>query len=112
MQDCNDLDILTVTTTVGSADDAKRLAREIIERRLAACVQVEPIAASFYRWEGRLCEDPEVRLSIKTLPERRDALQALFAESHPYELPQFLCEAHASSRAYAAWVRSEVEAAG
>lgn len=110
MQDCTDRDILTVTTTVGSLDDARRLAREIVERRLAACVQLDPIAASVYRWEGRLCEDPEVRLSIKTLASQRDALEALFAESHPYELPQFLCEKHEGSQAYAAWVKAEVEA--
>jgi periplasmic divalent cation tolerance protein len=110
MQDCKDLDILTVTTTVGSLDDAKRLARDIVERHLAACVQLEPIAASLYQWEGRLCEDPEVRLSIKTLPHLRSALEALFAEAHPYELPQFLCETQAASAAYAAWVRGEVEA--
>ena len=109
MQDCTDRDIVTVTTTVGSLEDAKRLARGIVERRLAACVQLDAIAASVYRWQGRLCEDPEVRLSIKSLAGRRAALQAYFAEAHPYELPQFLCEKHEGSEQYAAWVRGEVE---
>jgi periplasmic divalent cation tolerance protein len=109
MQDSTDRDIVTVTTTVGSMDDAKRLAREIVEHRLAACVQIDVVAASIYRWEGRLCEEPEVRLSIKTLARRQAALEALFAELHPYELPQFLCEKHEGSQAYADWVRSEVE---
>lgn len=108
MQDCNDHDILTVTTTVGSMDDARRLARDLVQRRLAACVQVDPIAASFYRWEGRLCEDPEVRLSIKTLPRLRHALAAGLAELHPYGLPQFLAVAQEASAGYADWVRSEV----
>lgn len=112
MPDPNDTGILTVTTTVGSLDDARRLAREIVERRLAACVQLEPIAASFYRWEARLCEDPEVRLSIKTLPRLRDALQACLRELHPYELPQFLAETQQASAAYADWVRSEVVEGG
>lgn len=111
MQECKDRDILTVTTTVGSMDDATRLAREIVQRRLAACVQVEPIAASVYRWEGRLCEEPEVRLSIKTLPRLRDTLQACLEELHPYELPQFLAVTQQASGAYAAWVRAEVGAA-
>jgi periplasmic divalent cation tolerance protein len=108
MQDCQDRDILTVTTTVSSMDDAKELGRKLIQRRLAACVQLEPIAASFYRWEGQLCEDPEVRLSIKTLPSLRDALAACLAELHPYELPQFLAVTQQASAPYADWVRSAV----
>jgi len=108
MQDCTDRDIVTVTTTVGSLDDARRLAREIVERHLAACVQLDAVAASVYRWDGRLCEDPEVRLSIKTLAGRRAALQAYFAEAHPYELPQFICERQESSEQYAAWIEAEV----
>jgi periplasmic divalent cation tolerance protein len=110
MHDCKDRDILTVTTTVGSMDDARWLARELIQRRLAACVQIEPIAASFYRWEGRLCEDPEVRLSIKTLPLLREALAACIGELHPYELPQFLALTQQASADYAQWVRGEVGA--
>lgn len=108
MQDCNDHDILTVTTTVGSMDDARRLARELVQRRLAACVQLDSIAASFYRWDGRLCDEPEVRLSIKTLPRLRDALARGLAELHPYDLPQFLAATQRASAGYAAWVRSEV----
>ena len=66
---CKEDEILSVTTTVATLDDAKALARAIVEERLAACVQIDAIAASFSRWEGRLCEEPEVRLSIKTVPE-------------------------------------------
>ena len=108
MEDCKEPDILIVTTTVGSRADAERLARAILERRLAACVQVEEGLLSLYRWEGRLCEDAEVRLTIKTLPGLQDALLALFKEQHPYELPQFVSwHAHASA-AYRDWARSEV----
>jgi periplasmic divalent cation tolerance protein len=108
MQDCKDRDILTVTTTVGSMENAQRLARAILERRLAACVQLDAIAASFYRWEGKLCEEPEVRLSIKTLPRLAGALAACFDELHPYDLPQFLAVTQQASEGYADWVRGEV----
>jgi periplasmic divalent cation tolerance protein len=108
MQDCKDLDILALTTTVGSLADAQALARRIVQERLAACVQVEQGLQSFYRWEGKLCEEPEVRLTIKTLPEREEALRALFEEAHPYEVPQFLALRMRASEAYAAWVRGEV----
>ena len=111
MEDCNEADILVVTTTVGSRRDADALARVIVERRLAACVQVEQGLQSFYRWEGQLCEDAEVRLVIKTLPACEAALQALFVELHPYEVPQFLSVRMRASPAYANWTRAEVAVA-
>ena len=109
MQAANDTLILCVTTTVGKPEDAQGLARALLASRLVACVQVEAGLQSFYRWDGRLCEDPEVRLTLKTLPEKRPALEAFFAEHHPYEVPQFLAVSMQASTAYAAWVRSEVE---
>lgn len=110
MEDCKEPDILTVTTTVGSRADAERLARGLVERRLAACVQLDEAVTSVYRWQGRLCADPEVRLVIKTLPECEGALQAFLRGHHPYELPQFAAARMRASEAYAAWVRSEVTA--
>ena len=108
MQDCIELDILSVTTTVGTLEQAQALARELVERRLAACVQLEPGQQSLYRWQGEVCDDPEVRLVIKTLPGCETALQALFKSHHPYELPQFLCSRMTASMGYAEWVRTEV----
>jgi periplasmic divalent cation tolerance protein len=63
---------------------------------------------SLYRWKGELCEEPEVRLVIKTLPACEPALQAFFTGHHPYELPQFTAVAMRSSSAYLEWVRAEV----
>jgi periplasmic divalent cation tolerance protein len=93
---------------VGSRADAEALARAILERRLAACVQLEEGLTSFYRWQGRDCADPEVRLTLKTLPACAGALQALFADKHPYDLPQFLATCMRASPEYHAWVRAEV----
>jgi len=109
MEDCKDLDILSVTTTVASRADALRLGHAVLERRLAACIQVEEGLTSLYRWQGKDCEDAEVRLTIKTLPGCAEALQALFGEVHPYEVPQFLAVGMRASPAYAEWVRSEVQ---
>jgi periplasmic divalent cation tolerance protein len=107
MQDCKELDILSVTTTVGSLADGQRLAREILAQRLAACVQIEQGMMSLYHWQGKLREEPEVRLVIKTLPGCEAALQALFAGHHPYEVPQFLAVSMSASPAYASWARAE-----
>jgi periplasmic divalent cation tolerance protein len=108
MEDCKEFDILIVTTTVASAQDAEGLAREIMARRLAACVQVEGGLRSFYHWEGRLCDEPEWRLVIKSIPAGADRLRALLAEIHPYDLPQFTAWTAQASADYAAWVRAEV----
>jgi len=101
------LSVLSVTTTVGSRDAARALAREILAQRLAACVQIDPEVTSLYRWKGELCEAPEVRLVIKCLPGCETALQALFARHHPYEVPQFLAMPMSASPGYADWVRAE-----
>lgn len=109
MEDCKELDILAVTTTLASRPEAKALARAILSRRLAACVQLEEGLTSFYRWNGKECEDPEVRLTIKTLPACADALRELFRTEHPYEVPQFLATPMRASADYLAWVQAEVQ---
>jgi periplasmic divalent cation tolerance protein len=100
--------ILSVVTTVSTAQEAQILARALVEKRLAACVQVEPGLVSHYRWQGKLCEDSELRLTVKTLPEMASALLAFLGEHHPYELPQFLGTVMEASAEYAQWVRGEV----
>jgi periplasmic divalent cation tolerance protein len=111
MQGVGNLDVMSVTTTVGSAEAAHALARIILEHRLGACVQIEPLLASHYHWQGARCQEPEVRLAIKTLPHCAAGLQMLFAEHHPYELPQFLAVTMHASEAYAEWVRAAVRSA-
>jgi periplasmic divalent cation tolerance protein len=101
-------EILSVTTTVASLDEARRLAAELVERRLAACVQIDPGLESHYRWEGRLCAEAEVRLTVKTTAARLAELQSYVAENHPYELPQLLWTPMSASAAYAEWVLAEV----
>jgi periplasmic divalent cation tolerance protein len=108
MEKAEDQLVLSVVTTLGSPEDARSLARKILDARLAACVQMEPGISSHYRWKGAVCEDTEVRLTIKTLARHAGALQALFAAEHPYALPQFLATPMSASPAYANWVRQEV----
>lgn len=108
MDEIADAGILSLTTTVARLDEANRLAQALLEQRLAACVQVEAGLHSHYRWQGQSCSEPEVRLTVKTLPARLPALQAFFAEHHPYELPQLLWQVMQASPAYADWVRQEV----
>jgi len=70
-------------------------------------VQIDEGVTSLYRWQGELCEEPEVRLVIKSLPGCEAALQALFARHHPYQVPQFLAQHMSANPAYADWARAE-----
>ena len=101
-------EILSLVTTVGSEHDARRLAAALLERRLAACVQLDRGVESHYRWEGKVCTDTEVRLTVKSTPQRLADLEAFFEAEHPYDLPQLLWQVDQASVAYAAWVHDEV----
>lgn len=100
--------VLSLATTVGGADQARRLAAILLDQRLAACVQVERIE-SHYRWEGALRAEAEWRLTVKSTPDKLGALQASLAAAHPYDLPQVVWQVLEATPAYAAWVRGEVE---
>lgn len=93
-----------VFTTVGSVEDAKRLSRLLVEERLAACVSVTSVAST-YRWEGRLVEEDERLLLIKTAPARVAALRERLLAEHPYEVPELLVlDATEVPEAYASWL--------
>lgn len=81
---------LIVLTTVGAEEDATRIARLLVEERLAACVNVVPGVQSVYWWEGRVNLDAELLLLVKTTTHLVDAVEARLAEIHPYELPEFV----------------------
>ena len=79
---------VVVFSTVGKAEDASRIARALVERRVAACVNVLPGVRSFYRWKGAVEEDEERLLVIKTRRDRFEALREALVALHPYELPE------------------------
>lgn len=81
---------IVVITTAGSEDEANRLAGELVSRRLAACVNLVPIRKTFYRWQGKVCEDSELLLVIKSLESEYPAIEETIRELHSYELPEIL----------------------
>jgi periplasmic divalent cation tolerance protein len=81
---------LIVLTTVGNAEQGRRIARELVDSRLAACVTCIPGLTSVYRWMGRVEEDAEMLLLIKTTDARVEELKAQLLRIHPYEVPEFL----------------------
>ena len=97
-----------ILSTCPDADTAQRLARILVEERLAACVSLLLGGVSTYRWQGRVEQATEVQLLAKTPADRRDALMARLAELHPYELPEILAvETAAGLPAYLDWVTAE-----
>ncbi len=81
---------VVVLTTVGGGFDARTLAEELVERRLAACVNVFPQVHSVYRWQGRVEHDEEQLLLIKTAADKVEALEEALRKLHPYETPEFV----------------------
>jgi periplasmic divalent cation tolerance protein len=79
---------LVVLTTVARAEDAEYIAREMVERRLAACVNILPPVTSVYRWQGEVTREAEHLLLMKTARDRFEALRARLVEIHPYETPE------------------------
>ena len=89
---------------VGSA-----LAKLLVDRELAACVQVLPPMQSVYRWKGEVCIDTEVLLLIKSSRHLKDEVQKAVEENHPYEVPEFVViDAADVSEKYSAWLLANV----
>ena len=96
-------------STVGSGEDAERIARTLVERRLAACVNLVPGLVSIYRWKGAVERDEERLLIIKTRAERLEALRAALLELHPYELPELIAlPIEGGHPPYLAWLDESV----
>lgn len=98
-----------VLTTTASEAEANALARQIVEERLGACVQILPVK-SIYRWKGALCAEPEWQLSIKTRQARFEALAQFITAHHAYETPEIVqIPIAAGSVAYLRWVDEEAQ---
>ncbi|MFN0087454.1 MAG: divalent-cation tolerance protein CutA [Blastocatellia bacterium] len=83
-------DALVVLTTIESHEDAERLARILVERHLAACVQLLPSITSIYRWQGNVERATEILLLIKTTAAAYPQLEADILANHPYQTPEIL----------------------
>jgi len=96
-------------TTTSSREEANALARELVSRRLAACVNIAGPVSSVYRWQGEIEHSEEFLLLIKSTEAQRHAIQEALAELHSYELPELISFAIDSGLdAYLEWIAASV----
>lgn len=99
---------LLVLCTVPDDDTATNIARTLLEEQLVACVNVLPAVRSLYRWQGKIMDERELLLLMKTEADRYGALEARVRALHPYEVCEVIAlEIDAGSAPYLAWLRSE-----
>jgi periplasmic divalent cation tolerance protein len=98
-----------VLTTTDTPESAQRIAHALVERRLAACVNLIPNLTSVYRWQGAIETASEILLLIKTSTEQLPALESALSELHTYEVPEFLVlPVDSGSTLYLRWLHSAV----
>lgn len=100
--------LMIVTTTFGDTARAQEVSHQMVDHGLAVCAQVEAPMVSFYRWEGRVQQDNEVRVTFKVLPERFDLFRGELQLNHPYDVPQIIAwPAGWVAREYLDWARGK-----
>jgi periplasmic divalent cation tolerance protein len=100
-------DAMLVLTTLPSPDKAAEIARALVEERLAACGNVLPAVRSIYKWQGKVQDENEVMLLLKTREEQLERLKLRILELHPYEVPEVLAiPVESGYRAYLEWIAS------
>jgi periplasmic divalent cation tolerance protein len=98
-----------VLTIVASLEEAKKIAYTLVERQLAACVNIIPEISSIYRWKGKVEEAEEYLLLIKTTAEAFPSLCEAIQQLHPYEVPECLAlNIDGGSENYLSWISDSV----
>jgi periplasmic divalent cation tolerance protein len=98
-------DLIVVVTSVGTEDQALDIAHALVRNRQAACVNLIPNVHSIYRWKGRVCDDGEFLLIIKTTGKEFAGVRQTIQQINTYELPEILAyRVDESSDAFASWI--------
>ncbi len=102
-------EFIVVFITTSSFDEAVTIARTLVEEKLAACVNIVPEVLSFYWWEGKLQEDKEALMIVKTTASAFPALEAKVRELHSYTVPEIIAlPIKAGYKGYLDWVAGSV----
>jgi periplasmic divalent cation tolerance protein len=103
-------DLLVVVTSVGTEVQALDIAHALVRNHQAACVNLMPDVHSIYRWKGRICEDGEFLLFIKTRASQFEGVRETIQKMNTYELPEVLAyRVDDASPAFASWIEKATE---
>lgn len=101
-------DAVVVLTTLATTEDAVKLIKALLDRRLVACGTVLPGARSLYRWEDKLADEEEVFVMLKTRSGAVHGLERAFKELHPYKVPELLAvPVSGGLERYLGWINDE-----
>jgi Uncharacterized protein involved in tolerance to divalent cations len=101
-------DAVIVLTTLATTEDAVKLVKALLDRRLVACGTVMPGARSLYRWEDKLADEEEVVVMLKTRSGAVHGLERAFKELHPYKVPELLAvPVSGGLERYLGWINDE-----
>jgi len=99
-----------ILTTTSSIENAEKIARVLVEEKLAACVNIIPKIISYYYWEGKLNRDEELVLLIKTTQERVEDVRRRIKELHVYQLPEIISiDISGGDSEYLRWIFESVK---
>ena len=100
---------ILVLSTADSMELALKIARTIVDEGKAACVNIVPGVRSIYRWEGKLCDDSELLLLIKTSEENYEKVNACIRKLHTYDTPEVISiPIAAGDPEYLSWLRRQI----
>ena len=99
--------LLLLLTTVPDKLLAEQIAKELIERKLSACVSIKEII-SIYKWQENIEENNEFELTIKSLPENLNELTLILKEKSTYEVPELIYKIFDSENSYFQWVKKSI----
>jgi len=104
------MDALLMISTTGSEKEARKIARSLVEERLAACANVSPGVRSFFYWEGRLCQEKEALILIKTVNNKARKIMDKIKKIHSYEVPEIIFfRVDMGEKNYLKWVKKMVK---
>jgi len=101
-------DFIVTYVTVSSMEEAKKISYALVESKLAACANIVPSITSVYTWQGKICEDQECLLIIKTRKELFPTLREKVKSLHSYTVPEIIAlPILEGSKSYLDWIREE-----
>jgi len=96
---------IVLLSTAPSQSEAEKLSKELVEKGLVACVNIVPKIRSIYRWGGKLCDEEETLLIMKSRKERAEDIIDFINKNHSYEVPEIISlPIHSGSKKYLAWI--------